>query len=151
MGKPLKPKIKAKCAYCGKEFETNLSHQKYCSAACAYEQKLKPENRSSSDYLEAIKKREKTSSCMWCGKAIESSTSRKNLFCSEKCRIERANYMKWRRYSKVGIPIDEPAPRKRPKNEYKAVGKTLNELVAEARKHGISYGKLMTKYMTWAM
>lgn len=52
-----KPKITAKCEYCGKEFIKSHGNQKYCSEKCKKNRKLEQDADASLKYYHTHKKR----------------------------------------------------------------------------------------------
>ena len=71
-------RVKRKCEYCNKEFETTVSTQKrFCSQTCAnrYNQPKDPNKKQ-------------IFICQWCNKEFEAWVYRQPKFCSSQCRSE---------------------------------------------------------------
>ena len=111
--------IKRICAICGKEFLAESSSRKYCSRECRAIGAGKPitgVSRWGRSYSQV---------CVYCGRTFDSG-SPKGRFCSKYCKD---------RY--------EREQRRREKELLKK--NSINEIVKEATKQGMSYGQYVAK------
>lgn len=121
------------CAYCGKVFTRRSKGQKFCGVAC------------SAHSATRIQKNYGTDHCKLCG-AEYTKTSGNQRYCSDGCKekARKAQEAEWRMTHKtVCVPkVEEEKP-----EPVKHIDTTA-EILAEARKRGISYGKMQgMRYM----
>lgn len=134
-----------KCQICGAEIKKGSYRRKYCGEDCARE----AHNRQCRNI--------RYTECAFCGKKFE-QTGRKREFCSEECR-KKFDSREAEKYCKVCgkrfIPTKElknycsaacrDAAKDRTLAEARRIIKyydhTISDVVAQARAHGMSYGK----------
>jgi hypothetical protein len=126
------------CEFCGKPFEivgdtSNNRRTKYCSAECkkmvAKEQSKKPKK-----YYNLI--------CATCDKPFLSNR-RDRVCCSPVCRVEHDKKMNRERFRRKHWSAEKRAEMSKKEVPAKRFVATLQEIDAEARKRGMSYGKYM--------
>lgn len=79
--------MKKTCELCGKEFETNLPHKKYCSLECYHEAHLISESlRRRQNGARALEVKE----CAFCGKEFQQRASNQK-YCSIECSNKAQN------------------------------------------------------------
>lgn len=128
-------KIK-KCEWCGKEFEDETGHRKYCNNDCSYEA-----NKESIKRLQAEKRQYKkmfNAECLICHKVFLTNRHRQKT-CSLECQAERMKELHKKNYANHKI-------RQRLKKEREEAQKkveTIAEIQRKARAMGISYGRYM--------
>ena len=121
------------CSWCGEEFDRK-GREHFCSEECRRAAELNRKRESSRAYYWKDKNRGYRDgmyecTCLHCGKSFWAKDYRERL-CSDECRKARKAYIK-----AMSLGRQTKVPRKN--------GKSLTDMAVEARKRGISYGKLM--------
>lgn len=120
--------IEKTCVVCGETFLAGKSQARYCSNRCAKKAAREREKQRKIVVVDGVKLKVYTKVCQCCGETFTSNAYQVQ-YCSDKCRK---------------IMLNKGKELEQINTEYVRIRKpsTLIPLSVEARKQGISYGKL---------
>lgn len=123
-----------KCAVCGVTFLAGKSKAMYCSNRCAKRAAREREKQRKVVVIDGVKVKLYTRICLCCGETFHTNTHNVQ-YCSDECRKTMTRMGKEQeQINQEIVTVRKPS--------------TLVPLAVEARKRGISYGKLQAmKYM----
>lgn len=126
------------CKTCGKAFQSSTKTRVYCSKACQSEGAKDAQREMALRYyanLENAQPIEKR--CEFCGKKFTTKNPRVK-YCSPVCRQKSDDAHKLRSEHTNNTSLDRELARLRKQS-------TINKVLKEAKKQGLSYGQMMAR------